>query len=100
MAFIAEAFFSGCISKVINDGKDYSWSKIKKVINDKNNRNLSTKIYRVIEKSLIKNIEKKFKDTDKLYEAIERIFVEFRDNGDTIESVRCGLGLLCSDVSD
>ncbi len=48
MAFIVEVFFSGCISKVINDGKDYSWAKIKKAINDKKNRNLSTKIYRVI----------------------------------------------------
>ena len=34
MVFILEAFFSGCISKVINDGKDYSWPKIKNVIKD------------------------------------------------------------------
>jgi len=95
-----EAFFSGCISKVINDGKDFSWTKIKKVINDKNDRNLSTKIYRVIERTLNIVTDKKFKDTDKLYDAIEKVFIEFKNNGDSIESVKCGVGLLCSDVSN
>ena len=52
MSFIVEAFFSGCISKVINDGKDYSWSKIKSVIKDRHDQNIYTKICRVIEKSL------------------------------------------------
>lgn len=99
MSFIVEAFFSGCISKVVNDGTDFSMPKIKSVINDKKNRNLSTKIYRIIEGALILVIDKKFKDTDKLYGAMERIFIEFRDNGDTIESVKCGLGLLCTDIS-
>lgn len=99
MVFIVEAFFSGCISKVINDGKDYSWTKIKSVINDKNDRNLSTRIYRVIEKTLIKITDKKFKGTDILYEAIEKIFIEFRDHGSDIESVKCGLGMLNSDVT-
>lgn len=99
MIFIAEVFFSGCISKVINDGKDFTWDKIKNVINDKNDRNLSTRIYRVIEKILIKITDKNFKDTDVLYEAIEKIFIEFRDNGSTIESVKCGLGMLGSDSS-
>lgn len=97
--FIVEAVFSGCISKVINDGKDYSWTKIKRVINDRNDRNLSTRIYRVIEKALIKVTDKKFKGTDILYEAIEKIFIEFRDYGSTIESVKCGLGMLNSNVT-
>ena len=99
MMFIVEAFFSGCISKVINDVKDYSWNKIKKAINDKNDRSLSTRIYRVIEKTLIKITDKKFKGSDILYEAIEKIFIEFRDNGSTIESVKCGLRLLGSNFS-
>lgn len=99
MMFIVEAFFSGCISKVINDGKDYSWAKIKSVINDRNDRNLSTRIYRVIEKALIKVTDKKFKGTDILYEAIEKIFVEFRDHGSTIESVKCGLGMFNPNVT-
>ncbi len=98
MMFIVEAFFSGCISKVINDVKDYSWPKIKSVINDKNDQNLSTRIYRVIEKALIKVTDEKIKGTDILYEAIERIFIEFRDNGSIIESVKCGLGLLYLDI--
>lgn len=97
--FIVEAVFSGCISKVINDGKDYSWAKIKSVINDRNDRNLSTRIYRVIEKALIKVTDKKFKGTNILYEAIEKIFIEFRDHGSTIESVKCGLGMLNSNVT-
>lgn len=99
MTVIAEAFFSGCISKVINDVRDYSWAKIKSVINDRNDRNLSTRIYRVIEKTLIKITDKKFKGSDILYEAIEKIFIEFRDNGSTIESVKCGLRLLGSNFS-
>lgn len=99
MVFIAEAFFSGCISKVINDSKDCSWAKIKKVINDKNNSNLSTKIYRVIENTLNTATNKKFKGTDALYEAIERIFTEFRNNGSTIESVKSGFEVLNSNVS-
>lgn len=99
MMFIAESFFSGCISKVINDGKDYSWIKIKSVINDRNDRNLSTRIYRVIEKALIKVIDKKFKGMDILYEAIEKIFIEFRNHGSIIESVKCGLGMLNSNVT-
>lgn len=99
MMFIAESFFGGCISKVINDGKDYSWTKIKSVINDRNDRNLSTRIYRVIEKALIKVTDKKFKGKDILYEAIEKIFIEFRDHGSTIEFVKCGLGMLNSNVT-
>lgn len=99
MAFMAESFFSGCISKVINDGKDYSWAKIKSVINDKNDRNLSTRIYRVIEKTLIKVTDKKFKGMDILYEAIEKIFIEFRNHGSSIESAKCGLGLLIPNAS-
>ncbi len=99
MTFIVEAFFSGCISKAINDCKDYSWGKIKSVINDKNDRNLSTRIYRVIEKALIKVTDKKFKSTDILYEAIEKIFIEFKEYGSTIESVTCGLEMFNSDVT-
>lgn len=99
MIFIVEAFFSGCISKVINDGKDYSWAKIKRAINDKYDRNLSTKIYHIIERTLNIVTNHNFKDTDKLYEAIEKMFFKFRDNGSTIESVKCGLRLLSSDVS-
>lgn len=100
MISIIEAFFSGCISKIINDGKDYSWPKIKSVIKDRHDQNISTKICRVIEKVLNIVTDKKFKDTDKLYNAIEKIFIEFRDNGDTLESVKCGLDVLGADASD
>lgn len=100
MIFIVEAFFSGCISKVINDGKDYSWIKIKNVINDRHNHNISTKIYRVIEKSLNIVTDNTYKGSDKLYDAIEEIFVEFKNHRDTLESVKYGLGVLGTDVSE
>ena len=99
MSFVMEAFFSGCMSKVINDGADYSWSKIKLAVKDKSNQNVSAKIYRVIESALHIVTDKNIRDTDKLYDAIERIFIEFRENGDTIQSVKCGLDILCTDVS-
>ena len=97
---IISGLVGGVLSKIINDGTDYSKSTIKKVLNDKNNRNLSTKIYCVIERVLNVVTHKKYKDSDILFDAIEKIFIEFKDNGNTLESVKCGLGLLCSDISD
>ena len=100
MIFILEAFFSGCISKVINDGKDYSWSKIKSVVKDRHDQNISTKICRVIEKSLNIITANTYKNSDKIYDAIEKIFIEFKNHGDTLESVKCGLDVLGADASD
>lgn len=100
MIFILETFFSGCISKVINDSKDYSWVKIKSVINDRHDQNISTKIYRVIEKSLNIVTSNTYKNSDKLYDAIEKIFNEFKKHNDTLESVKCGLNVLGADASD
>lgn len=96
MVFLAEAFFSGCISKAINDSKDCSWAKIKNALNDKNNCSLSTKIYCVIERTLNIVTYNKFKDTDDLFNAIETIFNEFKDNGNTQNAVKCGLRVLGS----
>lgn len=100
MVFIVEAFFSGCISKIINDGKDYSWAKIKSVISDRHDQSKSTKIYRIIEKALNFVTNNTHKNSDDLYNAIEKIFNEFKNNGDTLESVKCGLRLLGTDISD
>ena len=100
MIFILEAFFSGCISKVINDSKDYSWFKIKSVIKDRHDQNISTKICRVIEKSLNIVTDNAYKNSDDLYDAIEKIFVEFKNQGDTLESVKYGLSALGTDISD
>lgn len=100
MAFIIEAFFSGCISKVINDGKDYSWSKIKSVIKDRHDQNISTKIYRLIESVLNIVTDNTYKNSDDLYDAIEKIFNEFKKHNNTLESVKCGLNVLGADVSD
>ena len=68
MIFILEAFISGCVSKVINDSKDYSWDKIKSVINDRHDQNISTKICRVIEKSLNIVTDNTYKNSDKIYD--------------------------------
>lgn len=100
MVFILEAFFSGCISKVINDGKDYSWPKIKNVIKDRHDQNISTKKCRVIEKVLNIVTDNTYKNSDDLYVAIEIIFNEFKNHGDTLESVKCGLDVLGADASD
>lgn len=100
MAFIIEVFFSGCISKVINDGKDYSWSKIKSVIKDRHDQNISTKIYRLIESVLNIVTDNTYKNSDDLYDAIEKIFIEFKNHGDTLESVKSGLDVLGADASN
>ncbi len=94
------AFIGGAISKVINDGVDYTKPTIRSVLNDKNNRNYSTKIYRIIEKSLNIVTNNTYIDSDKLYDAIEKIFIEFKNHGDTLESVKCGLDVLGTDISD
>ena len=94
------AFIGGAISKVINDGVDYTKPTIRNVLNDKNNRNYSTKIYRIIEKSLNIVTNNTYIDSDILYDAIEKIFIEFKNHGDTLESVKCGLDVLGTDVSD
>ena len=92
------AFIGGAISKVINDGVDYTKPTIRSVLNDKNNRNYSTKIYRIIEKSLNIVTNNAYKDSEKLYDAIEKIFNEFKNHGDTLESVKCGLNVLGADA--
>lgn len=96
---IISGLVGGVISKIINDGADYSKATIKSVLKDRNNRNLSTKIYRIIEKALIEVTNKKYNNDDILYDAIEHTFCKFRDNGDTLEAVKCGLSFLGSDVS-
>lgn len=94
------AFIGGAISKVINDGVDYTKLTIRSVLNDKNNRNYSTKIYRIIEKSLNIVIGNTYKNSDKIYDAIEKIFIEFKNHGDTLESVKSGLNVLGTDASE
>lgn len=94
------AFIGGAISKVINDGVDYTKPTIRSALNDKNKRNYSTKIYRVIEKSLNIVTDNAYKNSDDLYDAIEKIFSEFKNHGDTFESVKSGLNVLGADASD
>lgn len=86
--------FGGFISKVINDGADTTKRKIKSVVDDRNNRNFSTKIYRVIEKSLNEVTGNNYKGTDGLYDAIECMFKNFESNGNDIRAVKEGFNIL------
>lgn len=98
MMFLAEAFFSGCISKLVNDGTDYSKSTIRDVICDKKNQDFSTKIYRVIEKALNSATYNKYKSKDILYDATERLFVNFKENGNSLEAVKACLSGIIPNV--
>lgn len=99
MVFLAEAFFSGCISKLVNDGTDYSKSTIQDAICDKKNQDFSTKIYRVIEKALNTSTYDKYKNRDILYDAAEKLFLNFKENGDSIEAVKACLSGIITDVN-
>lgn len=86
--------FGGFISKVINDGADITKRKIKSVVDDRNNRNFSTKLYRVIEKTLNEVTGNNFKGTEGLYDAIECIFRDYESNGNDIRAIKSGFNIL------
>lgn len=98
MLFLVEAFFSGCVSKIVNDGTDYSKTTIQSVICNKNNQDFSTKIYRVIERALNASTYNKYKNQDILYDATEKLFLNFKENGDSIEAVKACLDGIIPDV--
>lgn len=86
--------FGGFISKVINDCADTTKRKIKSVVDDRDNRNFSTKIYRIIEEILNEVTSNKYKETDGLYDAIECIFRSFKNNENDIRAVKEGFNIL------
>ena len=98
MVFLVEAFFSGCVSKIVNDGTDYSKSTIQSVIFDKKNQDFSTKIYRVIERALNASTYNKYKNKDILYNATEKLFLNFKENENNIEAVKACLSEIIPDV--
>lgn len=97
---LISALIGGAISKVINDGVDYPKSKIKRVIKDRHDQNISTKIFRVIESALNIVTDNIYKNSDDLYDAIEKIFIEFKNHNNTLESVKSGLNVLGADTSE
>lgn len=99
MSILVETVFGGFVSKVINDVGDITKENIKKVILDKKKQDLSTKVYRVIEKILNILTNNKYKNVDFLYDATENIFKDFKNNKNNIEAVRAGLIILVPDVS-
>ena len=70
------------------------------MIKDRHDQNISTKIYRLIERALNTVTDNTYKNSDDLYDAIEKIFNEFKNHGDTLESVKSGLDVLGADGSD
>lgn len=100
MSVVVEAIFSGFVSKAVNDTVDFSGNKIKKAIEDRNNQNFSTRIYRVIENVLNVATYNKYKKTDILYDAVESVFRSFKRSGNNLEAVRSGLSMLITNVSD
>lgn len=99
-AAIGQFVFNEFMSNIINEGIDTKKEKIKSSIHDKCNKNYSTKIYRGIEDVLNKLTGNKYKDSDLLYEAIEKIFTEFKNGKNEIETVKAGLTLFNFDISD
>lgn len=100
MISFTEAVFSGFISKVINDTVDISKDKIKRTIEDKNNQNIFTKIYHVIENALNTVTSDRYKNSDILYDAAEKLFRSFKNSGNNLNAVRSGLSVLTADVGD
>lgn len=90
--------FSEFLSNIINEGIDRTKEEIKKVIYDKNDETLSTRIYGVIENTLNTMTGNQYKNQDNIYEAVEKIFIEFKNGRDSIDAVKSGLGLLVSDI--
>lgn len=97
---IGKFVFSELMSNIINEGVDTEKEKIKRDIYDRHSQSFSEKIYCAIENSLNQVTGNKYKDSDILYEAIEKIFIEFRNDKNEIEAVKAGLSYLNCDAGN
>ncbi len=97
---IGKFVFSELMSNIINEGVDTEKEKIKRDIYDRHSQSFSEKIYCAIEKSLNQVTGNKYKDSDILYEAMEKIFIEFRNDKNEIEAVKAGLSYLNCDAGN
>lgn len=104
MTPISEIIFSGFVSKIVNNSVDSSWSKIKKVVQDKNtdHQNIECQIYNIIVNVLNQMSYNKNEDNgDKIYQAAESILLGYKNvKRDDIEIVRSGLHILGTDVDN
>lgn len=94
---------NGFVGKVISDCIDISISAIKKA--DKNrkskNQTMETRIYQVTIDALNVFPYNKYKKEEKVYDAAESILKELKGgNGNCKESVRVGLNMLSSDITE
>lgn len=104
MTPISEIIFSGFVSKIVNNSVDASWSKIKKVVQDKNtdHQNIGCQIYNIIVNVLNQMSYNKNEDNgDKIYQAAESILLGYKNvKRDDIEIVRSGLHILGTNVDN
>lgn len=99
-AAIGKFIFSEFMSNIFNDNLDTTREGIKKKIHNKEDQSFSTKICRVIESTINHLTNHKYAQKDVLYEAVEKIILEFKNDRDGAEAVKSGLRLLIGDISD
>ena len=101
---ISEIIFSGFVSKIVNNGVDASWNKIKKVIKSKKleHQNMESQIYSIIVNALNKMTYNEYKNNqDKVYQAAENLLLSCEKvKSDDIEIVRSGLKILGKKVDN
>ena len=101
---ISEIIFSGFVSKIVNNGVDTSWTKIKKVIKSKKTeyQNMESQIYNIIVNALNQITFNKFENNqDKIYQAAEKLLLGYNDiKSDDIEILRSGLRVLGENVNN
>lgn len=84
------AIVSGFVSKIINDITDISISKAKEAVESKNNKhqNIESQIYNIAINVLKKITTPKYdNESDKIYDAAEKILIDIKRNNNTIERI-------------
>ena len=102
--FISETIFGGFVSKAVNNVWDVSWEVIKKAVDDKKNihRSLESQIYNIIVSVLKEMNDNSYeKNTDKIYDAAEKLLIGFQKYGrEDEDAVRYALKDILSCVDD
>ena len=104
MVFAVETTISGFVSKAVNNCVDFSWSKIKKAVEKKDNKyqNLESHIYNVTVDVFNQITRNQYKNNqDKIYVAAEKLFMGYKNvRKDDIEVIRSSLETFYSSVDD
>lgn len=104
MEFAVEAIISGFVSKVINNCVDFSWSNIKRAVENKagKHQNIESQIYNVTVDAFNQITSNQYKnDQDKIYVAAEKLLTGYKGiKGNDAEVIKSGLRLLCPYVDN